>query len=46
MPRILPKKAIRVDVGTVGWGEYETAGGEVGTLLSQKRDVMEENVTS
>jgi len=31
---------------TVGWGEYGTAGGEVGTLLSQERDVMEENVTS
>ena len=31
---------------TVGWGEYGTAGDEVGTLLSQARDVMEENVTS
>jgi len=31
---------------TVGWGEYGTAGGEIGTLLSQERDVMEENITS
>jgi hypothetical protein len=29
---------------TVGWGEYGTAGGEIG-LLSQERDVMEENIT-
>ena len=28
---------------TVDWGEYGTAGGEVGTLSSQERDVMEAN---
>ena len=33
-------------IRTVGWGEYGTAGGEFGTLLSQEQDVMEENVTS